>query len=536
MTSHPFITKVEKHFIGIDDLMKSFQPASPYGLSHLSNRTPFKSGQEAEASEEYDRLQTIEKELGDGLLSVLHLIKPLPQIRHSISLLQSNRILGVVDLFEIKKFLYHYRILYGHLLSYPHTMAISNLTTLEEPWKILDPHQHGSYYFRIDSDYAAEILQKIDRIQKKIGHRMRQRAAEVKKQFDLDMTQTRECVLQRNDSRKDALLKSGLIALKKESSFAIVIQLLGDEETRLLTQKLEEWESALAQEEKRYIGEVSSALAVHANEILAQLAQIGILDFRLTSLMWKDRWDCCYPTIHTRSPMKVTQGRSILMEDICAKEYRDYDTLNITIAQGVTLITGANMGGKTETLKAIGQWAYLCSMGIPVPASAFSAGLFQCIRTIDRAKEEDGLSGFGTEISKVVDALTHIDGMLLLIDEFGSTTQPSEGEVLALSLGRYLQKAQKVSVVFVTHFSKLIPYFDTVYYTGVLKGRLPDNIRPNELSRQIDHRLRPLESQQLPQVAFAIAKALGLPAEIIEDAYQQIHRKENHHVRPEESR
>ncbi len=519
MNAVEYLPKEEQEFIDRKGLLDDFQLRTPYGKSHFANRTPFCTGQEEAATTAYEHLCVMENELSESISSLHKEMEPLSTITHSLSLLESRSVLHVVDLFEIKKFLYHYRSFYLQLSQFPKTTKISRLTPLHDPWDVLDPEQRGTFFFRVETDAAKQLISKILTIQKKIKNAMGKRALLLKQQFDIDLKHTHEFVIPRNDIRKNPLLRTGLVALKKETAYSYVFELIGDETVYPMKQEQDQLEIQLEEEENRYITRVSHRLFEHADNLINHVKWVGILDFQFSCILWKQKWNGTYPKILApRNPIVIREGRSIPMLRECAERKRPYDCLDLELAYGVTLITGANMGGKTEALKAIGQLVFLCAMGIPIPAKKLETPLFKGIRSVYRTKEEAGLSGFGMEISRTTSALHRRRDRLILIDEFGSTTQPSEGEALAVALAAFFQKHPDALVVFVTHFSRLIPIVPNSYYTGMLKEGFPEHLPPYEVSLWIDHTLRPIRSSKIPQVAFVIAQALGLPDEIIETA------------------
>ncbi len=519
MNATDFLPNEEQEFIDQKGLLDDLQMRTHYGRSHFASRMPFCTGQEEAATIAFEHLWIMEDELGESIPSLHKEMEPFSTITHSLSLLESRSVLHVVDLFEIKKFLYHYRRFFLQLSRFPKTTTISRLTSLQEPWDVLDPHQRGTFFFRVETDTSKHLLSKILVIQKKIRIAMRKRALLLKQQFDIDLKHTHEFVIPRNDMRKNPLLTTGLVALKKETTYSFVFELMGDDAVFLMKQKQDQLEIQLEEEEKRYITLISHRLFEHVGTLIDHVKWIGFLDFQFSCILWKQKWKGAYPKILSpRNPVIIHEGRSIPMLRLCAEQKRPYDCLDLELAYGVTLITGANMGGKTEALKTIGQLVFLCAMGIPIPAKKMDTPLFRGIRSIYRTKEEAGLSGFGMEISRTTSTLNQRTDRLILIDEFGSTTQPSEGEALAIALVAFFQKHPDSLVVFVTHFSRLIPRVPNAYYTGLLKEGFPEHLPPNEVSLWIDHTVRPIHSKKIPQVALIIAQALGLPDEIIETA------------------
>ncbi len=117
------------------------------------------------------------------------------------------------------------------------------------------------------------------------------------------------------------------------------------------------------------------------------------------------------------------------MEERLKREEKAYKPVSIQVNEGVTCITGANMGGKTVTLKMIGNLVWLAQMGLFVPAESMSLSLrnFIFVSIGDEQDVDLGLSTFGGEIVKVSKAveLSSHQG-LILIDELARGTNPKE--------------------------------------------------------------------------------------------------------------
>jgi DNA mismatch repair protein MutS2 len=179
----------------------------------------------------------------------------------------------------------------------------------------------------------------------------------------------------------------------------------------------------------------------------------------------------------------------------------------------ILIVTGPNTGGKTVTLKTIGLLSLMAQSGIPIPADAESRlpifdGVFADIG--DEQSIEETLSTFSWHmgnINRIIKQAT--PRSLVLLDELGTSTDPSEGSALAQAILRYFHKHGTLAVA-TTHFSDLKAFAHAT--TGLENASLdfdPVRMTPTyQLTIGV-----PGGSN-----AIATAERLGLPQEIIDDA------------------
>ena len=188
---------------------------------------------------------------------------------------------------------------------------------------------------------------------------------------------------------------------------------------------------------------------------------------------------------------------------------REFQPVDITYGMQPTLITGANMGGKTVVLKTLTLCQLLFQFGFGIPAAsaqiAVKDEIYFCIG--DEQSVEKGLSSFAAEM-KNIDAVIKASRMnkrlLALIDEPARTTNPTEGTALVTALLKVLT-GSGVSLVMTTHYDIEPGEARCLRVKGFENG-------------EMDYRLVEVQDGEVPHEALNIAQSLGIDSEWIDIA------------------
>lgn len=219
------------------------------------------------------------------------------------------------------------------------------------------------------------------------------------------------------------------------------------------------------------------------------------------------------------------------LREILRKERKVFQTLDLALAPKVTLVTGANMAGKTVLLKSVALAQCLLQYGFYVPARSAEMVLVDGLRICigDEQDELNGLSSFASEMLRLNDVIVRVrngEKLLVLLDELARTTNPTEGQAIVSSTVDFLTEHHTMALV-TTHYSDITAECRKLRVKGFVEEKLQGNkLTLKNINEFIDYSLVEDEEGTVPHEALRIAALLGVDSELLKKAEKQ-YRKYN---------
>ena len=285
-----------------------------------------------------------------------------------------------------------------------------------------------------------------------------------------------------------------------------------------INNELRELEYAERREIVRILSEFTDSVRPDAGLIAASGDYLAEIDMLRAKGRWASQNGCVKPIVSDDDRLVLKNARHPLLQQTLRAQGREVVPLDMQLdrRKHILVISGPNAGGKSVCLKTTGLVQYMFQCGFPVPASEVSE--LPVFRSIfidigDEQSIENDLSTYSSHLLNMKNILRSAgERSLILIDEFGTGTEPIIGGAIAEALLEKFEQRHCFGVI-TTHYSNLKYYASNA--RGIQNGAMTFDVQ----------NIRPLFRLEMgkPGSSFAveIARKIGLPEEIIRSASEK---------------
>lgn len=398
-----YINEADQNRIGLNDLLSECYCRSPQGRRLKAERhlyTPAERQALQADLEAVGQLLQMIREKSEQIGDLQALLLRMRELRASLHGLENDRLLDDSEFFEIKRSLAIFRQIAA--LEDVCARAGVHFLPLDEAEALLNPSASYNPGFYIYSEYSADLL----------------RIREEKRRLENQIA--------RSEVRGDLLAERARVCAQEEN------------------------------EENRVRAQIGRGLKPWLAGIQANANALGLLDFRLARAELANKWQATCPVVvGAGCPAEIKEAWHPLIAEQLTQHGDSFTHQSLRLEPGSTILSGANMGGKSVALQSTFLALLMAQMGYFVPAANLRTPLFEFFVFAGEAGGESGrgLSSFGMEASVLRDSYRLSEGGrgLIVMDEPCRGTNPHEATAIVRALCR--NYAQKDSIFLIaTHY------------------------------------------------------------------------------------
>ncbi len=472
----------QRENIGFEFIKGKMLPATPFGAELVKSIRPFRKDERDILETELSNLNKLSSNYEDvksDINAIRRIFMQMKDVRGSIKFGRDNT-LSDIELFEIKILLMQLEKLKPVVERVSDELRLCGffIEPVSIAVDILDPDKRRIPTFSIYDEYS-DTLKEI---------RKNKRDTELKMQSDEALFE------ELKDKRLD-------ITAKEEK------------------------------EERRIREELSIKLRPYFDTVIKNIDSVARFDLLIEKHRVSKLYPSCLPQI-TKDTLILKDTTNPYICDILESKRLKFTPVSIEMGLGTTVLTGANMGGKSVTLKTVALNTYLALCGFFIYAVSASIPAFDEIIMISEESQSvaKGLSSFGAQIVELKNLLNEIENKFVfaILDEFARGTNPKEGESLVRGLVSLLNTKKTVSLL-VTHFDHVAELSKSHYQVRGLQGVSEDRISSLLLTKSDDDAKITAISQFMnygifkvdkdakpPKEALMICRLLGLQNELLD--------------------
>ncbi len=461
--------------VGLAYVLDRLSPATPYGAERVRRLKFYAPGEREALEREWRNVAAAIGGLSENPKEydrLRHLFMQVRDIRQTLRRCREMP-LSEVELFEVKRFLLQLGLIAPLFAQIGDRYEGIAFTEEEGALALLDPDGRRAAGFTVAGPFAGDLSQ------------IRER----KRHVEMALREAPE------GPARQALLAERRALVVREEDEALVIR-----------------------------KKLSEGIRPHLDALERDAEMIGTLDFTIERATLARARGATMPVL-CEDGLRFTAMENPEIADRLAGQGRAFTRVGIEADQGVTVITGANMGGKSVALRTLSLQVLLCHAGFFAFAERAELPLFDEVHIIseDLSDSAAGLSSFGAEVVRLQQLLEAVQrGVFAFaaLDEPARGTNPREGAALVRALVRRLNGARAVTVI-ATHYDGVASEAGAHYQAAGLRA-LPDETPTGDrlafIARHMDYGLVRVDgAAETPKDALTICRLLGLNPVVVDE-------------------
>ncbi|ASS73784.1 hypothetical protein CIG75_01550 [Tumebacillus algifaecis] len=566
-----------KQLLGWPEVLAMLQPVSKAGLRAKREIRPFGPQEHALWQERMEDLRAVQAVRDDAawVKELQEELQMVPDLRALFQLIGQGATLRQADFFEVKQFLWHGYAVEELLVQKGLVFGWWEALAWEPLLRRLNPPGPLVPAFSL-AELAGDVEllrlhQELSVLDEALFAEKKAQGDRLRAQYGRKPGKDGQLVFDKLDAALGVARQDADLMLLQDTVFEVVFRTA---ESLAMTELVQRREAKLAEIEDQETATLQALVEAFRPDVEAMstaLEALGRVDLTLAKAALANKWSAGLPEWITAAGQSVVfevkaeavacaglQGVSSaehpadahpvyigwsieagfhpVAREAVEKRGGTFTTLDFELQPGVGLITGPNMGGKTVVLKTFGLLQALAQHAMPVPARRYRFHPLERIGVSggDEQSMVSGLSSFGAEMQRLAALVNGTGRALLLLDEVARTTNPEEGEALAIGLASYLLNSGH-SALFASHFPGVTEVSGLqLYRVAGLKRSLLDHLQQaseqsdvlQRLQSAMDYTLVKSGPGDVPKDAVRLAECFGLPQAVLDKTQAVLQRKE----------
>lgn len=533
-----FANETTTERIGLARIRQRLRPLSPYGKI-IKQRMPFYGpGCEDQVRGEWKLISALLEAWEQGPQHVQDIelsLHSLRDVRGIVKKAFHGYVLEDIELFEVKRFLELTAKINSLLQDFAWLPKHLKLPGTLDLQRVLRAGEGAGFY--LDDNFApglARLREELRNLKVMLATLRKERQEQISRETGKDFNhQGRLRVSKLEGELIRDLAECPQLILAGETYTEVEYMLRDDQEMAELGRSVYQLEEKIQAQEHAVRQNLSNQVAGACRRLLPACRRLGRLDLLIAKARLARETGWCVPELVAGPCLELEDFANPVVSEYLTEQNQSFQVISLCMnSNRVTVITGANMGGKSVTLKSVGLAVAMAQLGLLVPAKALRFSLRSFVFYSQQNEDPgQGLSTFGAEIHSLAEVLPLREELgLFLLDEPARGTNPWEGGALVKAIAKWLTKGNSLTLI-ATHF----PGLSNLVGVGHLQvaGLLDfspgdyDNLKQGleSLNRMMDYSLVPGKGE-VPRDALKIAGFLGLSKEILTMASQEMGLKE----------